>query len=82
MPDLLTVGEKCPTGRIYSVEGNRSISVAEVNRKISIFEKTDWSVTDAPIQAYLPNRRLRACTAQITPLQLAAFTSGMPELPG
>lgn len=37
---------------------------------------------DAPIQSYLPARRLQPCTGQITPLQLADFTSGMPELPG
>ncbi|MDP4025213.1 serine hydrolase [Methylobacterium sp. NEAU 140] len=36
---------------------------------------------DAPLQSYLPDRRLRPCTAQITPLQLADFTSGMPALP-
>jgi CubicO group peptidase (beta-lactamase class C family) len=37
---------------------------------------------DAPIQAYMPDRQLRPCAGQITPLQLADFTSGMPELPG
>ncbi|MBM6593623.1 serine hydrolase domain-containing protein [Microvirga pudoricolor] len=37
---------------------------------------------DAPIQSYLPDRPLHPCTGQITPLQLADFTSGMPELPG
>ncbi|MGU3538446.1 serine hydrolase domain-containing protein [Methylobacterium sp. A54F] len=37
---------------------------------------------DAPIQSYLPDRRLRPCTARITPQQLADFTSGMPALPG
>ncbi|MEE7439963.1 serine hydrolase domain-containing protein [Methylobacterium oryzae] len=37
---------------------------------------------DTPLQELLPNLRLRPCTAQITPLQLANFTSGMPTLPG
>jgi CubicO group peptidase (beta-lactamase class C family) len=37
---------------------------------------------DAPLQSYLLAHRLRPCTAQITPLQLADFTSGMPPLPG
>ncbi|MGU3545067.1 serine hydrolase domain-containing protein [Methylobacterium sp. A52T] len=37
---------------------------------------------DTPLQELLPNLRLRPCTAQITPLQLADFTSGMPTLPG
>lgn len=37
---------------------------------------------DAPIQSYMPDRRLRPCAGQVTPLQLADFTSGMPELPG
>lgn len=36
---------------------------------------------DAPLQSYLPGYRLRPCTAQVTPLQLADFTSGMPLLP-
>lgn len=34
-----------------------------------------------PMQAYLPNRSLRPCAQQVTPLQLADFRSGMPELP-
>lgn len=37
---------------------------------------------DAPIQEYLPRVRLRPCAGAVTPLQLADFTSGMPELPG
>ncbi|MCJ2130971.1 serine hydrolase domain-containing protein [Methylobacterium sp. E-045] len=37
---------------------------------------------DASIQDYLPRLRLHACAAAVTPLQLADFTSGMPELPG
>lgn len=37
---------------------------------------------DAPLQSYWPGRRLRPCTAQVTALQLADFTSGMPTLPG
>lgn len=37
---------------------------------------------DAPIQSYLPNRTLHPCAGQVTPLQLADFTSGMPTLPG
>ncbi len=36
---------------------------------------------DAPLQSYLPDRRLKPCTAQITMLQLSDFSSGMPELP-
>ena len=37
---------------------------------------------DVPIQSYMPHRKLHPCTAKITPLQLADFTSGMPTLPG
>ncbi|MEH3148570.1 MAG: serine hydrolase [Methylobacterium frigidaeris] len=37
---------------------------------------------DVPIQSLMPDRRLSACTGRITPLQLADFRSGMPELPG
>lgn len=33
------------------------------------------------IQAYLPGITLRPCARQVTPLELADFTSGMPELP-
>lgn len=37
---------------------------------------------DASLQSLLPNLRLRPCAAEVTPLQLADFTSGMPALPG
>lgn len=36
---------------------------------------------DAPMQQYLPQLRLSACAARVTPRQLADFTSGMPTLP-
>lgn len=36
---------------------------------------------DATVQSYMPHRRFHPCTGQITMLQLADFTSGMPTLP-
>lgn len=36
---------------------------------------------DRSIQAYLPDVPLRPCTARITSMELADFTSGLPELP-
>ncbi|WP_187371360.1 serine hydrolase domain-containing protein [Methylobacterium oryzihabitans] len=36
---------------------------------------------EAPLRSLMPERRLSACTGRITPLQLADFQSGMPELP-
>src|SRR5262249_45908897 len=36
---------------------------------------------DAPLRSYMPKRRFQPCTARITALQLADFSSGMPTLP-
>lgn len=37
---------------------------------------------DETLQSLMPDRSFARCTGQVTALQLADFTSGMPELPG